>query len=91
MVRQALGDPKTRERRLRRARDTRAWRSRVRRHVDLYKIEAGMEEIDLCIRFGGLLEKHISDKTAVAHSLGRLLRRALVSLLREESANLKRM
>jgi hypothetical protein len=60
-------------------------RSRQRRGVELYEIEAGGRELDLCVRFGGLQENQVYDKTMVASALGRLLRRALVALLNEEA------
>jgi hypothetical protein len=71
-------------RRRRRARDTARWRDRRRRAVELYSIECGPHEIDLAVRFGGLKESKIYDRHAVSASLGRLLHRALVALLREE-------
>ncbi len=72
-------------RRQRRAADTARWRSRRQRCVELYQLEAGASEIDLAIRFGGLKESRISDRHAVNAALGRLLRRALSALLREDS------
>jgi hypothetical protein len=80
-VRQASDDPRTRAYRRRRARDTARWRSRVRRRVQLFKIEAGADEYNLAIEFGGLRDDQVSDKDAVAAALGRLLRRGLVALL----------
>src|SRR5690349_17762322 len=71
-------------RRHRRAADTARWRSRQRRCVALYKVEAGSHEIDLAVRFGGLKESRASDPVAVSAALGRLLRRSLDALLRDE-------
>jgi hypothetical protein len=42
---------------------------------------------DLMERFGGLKDSKIGDRQAVATALGKLLRRALESLLREEAAS----
>ena len=74
MVRQALSDdPKARARRRRRAADTARWRSRQRRRVRLFEIEAGEEQ------FGGLRE-NTAGKRAVGVALGRVFRRTLVAL-----------
>jgi hypothetical protein len=86
MVRKAPpDDSKARAHRRRRADDTRRWRSRVRRGVQLFKLEAGRWEYDLCVRFAGLPEKQTGNKVAVAAALGRLLRRSLLALLREDA------
>ena len=77
-------DAKVRARRKRRAADTRRWRSRQRRGVQLFQVEAGAFEYDLALRYGGLREHEINNKTAVSAALGRLLRRALFALLRED-------
>ena len=74
-------DAKAAARRRRRAADTARWRSRRRRGVELYKIEAGPHEYKLAQLFGGLREDQMNDKTAVASALGRLLRRGIVALL----------
>ncbi len=71
-------------RRRRRAADTARRRSRRQRCVELYQLEAGPSEIDLAIRYGSLKESRIADRHAVNAALGRLLRRALGSLLRED-------
>jgi hypothetical protein len=71
------------DRRRRRAEDTARWRSRRRRGVQLFQIEAGPSEYDLAVRFAGLREDRISDKAAVSAAIGRLLRKALAALLRE--------
>jgi hypothetical protein len=85
MGRQApLDDAKVAARRRRRAEDTARWRSRVARGVQLFQLEAGPDEYELAIRFGGLEESQRSNKTAVNAALGRLLRRALLALLRED-------
>jgi hypothetical protein len=79
-----LDDAKARARRRRRAADTARWRSRRRRGVELFQIEAGLREYDLAIEYGGLRDDQITDKSAIAAALGRLLRRAIVALLRED-------
>jgi hypothetical protein len=78
-------DAKVAARRRRRAADTARWRSRRRRGVELFSIEAGSREYDLAIRYAGLREDQLSDKSAVSAALGRLLRRALLALLNEET------
>ena len=70
--------------RRRRADDMRRWRSRQRRGTALFMLEAGPHEYDLAIKFVGLKENQVGNKTAVSAALGRLLHRALVALLREE-------
>ncbi len=70
-------------RRRRRTEDTRRWRSRCRRGVELAQVEIGGLELDLAIRFGGLAENQVLDRNAVNAAIGRLLRKALVALLRE--------
>jgi hypothetical protein len=67
------------------AADTARWRSRQRRGVQLFQIEAGPREYDLAVEYGGLREDQIADKAAIAAALGRLLRRALIALLREDT------
>jgi hypothetical protein len=85
MGRQAPPDnAKAAARHRRRAADTARWRSRRRRGVQLFQIEAGPREYDLAVEYGGLREDQIADKAAIAAALGRLLRRALVALLRED-------
>ena len=74
-------DAKAAARLRRRAADTARWRSRRRRGVQLFQIEAGPREYDLAVEYGGLREDQITDKAAVNAALGRLLRRALVALL----------
>jgi hypothetical protein len=76
-------DSKTRARRRRRTADTARWRSRRRRGVQLFQIEAGPSEYDLAIRYGGLKDTQVCNKAAVSSALGRLLRKALAALLRE--------
>jgi hypothetical protein len=82
MARRVLADEaRRRKRRL----DTANWRSRQRRGIALFKLEAGSEEFDLAIRFGGLKESQINDKTQVSLALGRLLRRGIVALLDQQT------
>jgi hypothetical protein len=76
-------DAKAAARRCRRAADTARWRSRRRRAVELFSLEAGAQEFDLAIKYSGLREHEIGNKVAVNAALGRLLRRALAALLRE--------
>ena len=77
-------DAKVADRRRRRAADTARWRSRRRRCVELYQLEAGSIEIDLAIKYGGLKESRVSDRVAVNAALGRLLRKGIAALLRED-------
>jgi hypothetical protein len=85
MARQAPpDDAKAGARRRRRADDTRRWRSRQRPGMALFTFEAGPHEYDLAVRFAGLREDQVGNKTAVNAALGRLLRRALVALLHED-------
>jgi hypothetical protein len=84
MVRDALpDDPKARARRRQRALDMRRLRARQRRGVWLLPIEVGAEEVDWAIRFGALKESQVGDRTATAAAMGRMLRRAMLVLLRE--------
>jgi len=78
-------DAKAATRRRSRAADTRRWRHRCRQGLALYSIEIGPEEINLAVKYGGLREERMSDKAAVAVSVGKLLRRALVALRHEET------
>ena len=72
--------------RQRRAADTARWRERLRRGAYVLPVEADATTFDLMDRFGGLKDSKIGDRQAVATALGRLLRRALEALLREEAA-----
>ena len=74
----------TAARRRRLAADTARWRSRQRRGVQLFEFEAGVFEYELAKLYAGLQEAEMDDKVAVNAALGRLLRRALVSLMREK-------
>jgi hypothetical protein len=85
MARQVpLDNAKVRAYRRRRRLDTQRWRSRQRRNVDLYSIECGREEYGLAVQFGGLRDG-ATDKRVIAVAIGKLLRRALAALLREEA------
>jgi hypothetical protein len=75
-------DAKARARRRRRALDTARWRSRRRRGVELFQIEAGPREYDLAVEYGGLREDQMADKAAIAAALGHLLHR--LALLRKD-------
>lgn len=72
-------------RRRRRAADTARWRSRRQRGVQLFQLEAGLEEFDLAVKYGGLRDDQTGNKVAVNAALGRLLRRALVALLQQDN------
>ena len=86
MARQAQPEnAKLAARRRRRAADTARWRSRRRRGVQLFQIEAGPVEYDLAIKYGGLQEDQTNNKGATSAALGRLLRRSLIALLREDN------
>ena len=68
----------------RRAADTARWRERLHRGAAVYPVEVDGTTFDLMERFGGL---KTGDRQAVATALGKLLRRALEALLREEAAS----
>ena len=71
----------------RRAADTARWRERLQRGAAVYPVEVDDTTFDLMERFGGLKDSETGDRHAVATALGRLLRRALEALLREETAS----
>src|SRR5215831_6323945 len=71
----------------RRADDTRRWRERLHRGAAVYPVEIDGTTFDLMERFGGLKDSKTGDRQAVATALGKLLRRALEALLREEAAS----
>jgi hypothetical protein len=73
--------------RRRRADDTRRWRERLHRGAAVYPIEVDGRTFELMERYGGLRASNIGDRQAVATALGKLLRCALESLLREEAAS----
>ena len=73
--------------RRRRADDTRRWRERLHRGAAVYPVEVDGTTFDLMERFGGLKDSKTGDRQAVATALGKLLRRALEALLREEAAS----
>src|SRR5262249_21777630 len=73
--------------RQRRAADTARWRERLHRGAAVYPVEVDGMTFDLMERFGGLKDSKTGDRRAVATALGRLLRRALEALLREEAAS----
>jgi hypothetical protein len=68
----------------RRAEDTRRWRERLHRGAAVYPVEVDGQLFDLMERFGELKDRKTGDRQAVANAVGRLLRRALEALLREE-------
>ena len=72
----------------RRAADTARWRERLQRGAAVYLVEVDGTTFDLMERFGGLKDSKTSDRRAVATALvGKVLRRALEALLREEAAS----
>jgi len=71
----------------RRAADTARWRERLSRGAAVYPVEVDGTTFDLMERFGGLSDSKTGDRRAVATALGKLLRRALEALLREEAAS----
>jgi hypothetical protein len=73
--------------RQRRAADTARWRERLHRGAAVYPVEVDGTTFDLLERFGGLKDNRTSDRRAVATALGKLLRRALEALLREDGAS----
>jgi len=73
--------------RQRRAADTARWRERFQRGACVLPVEADATTFDLMERFGGLKDSKTDDRQAVAAALGKLLRRALEALLREEAAS----
>ena len=73
--------------RQRRAADTARWRERLHRGAAVYPVEVDGTTFDLMERFGGLSDSKTGDRRAVATALGKLLRRALEALLREEAAS----
>jgi hypothetical protein len=70
--------------RRRRAADVRRCRARQARGAACYYVEADAETFDLMVRFEGLDPDKTTDRQAVALALGKLLRRALSALLRED-------
>jgi hypothetical protein len=73
--------------RQRRAADTARWRERLHRGAAVYPVEVDGQLFDLMERFGELKDSKTGDRQAVATALGKLLRRALEALLREEAAS----
>jgi hypothetical protein len=73
--------------RQRRAADTARWRERLHRGAAVYPVEVDGTTFHLMERFGGLSDSKITDRQAIATALGKLLRRALEALLREEAGS----
>jgi hypothetical protein len=71
----------------RRAADTQRWRERLQRGAAVYPVEVDGTTFDLMERFGELKDTKTGDRQAVATALGKVLRRALEALLREEAAS----
>ena len=80
----ALDNDAAMARRRRRTDDTRRWRSRCRRRVQLFQIEIDDQAIDMAIKFGGLEESQLDDRDKVSAALGRLLRSGIVCLLEKQ-------
>jgi len=73
--------------RQRRAADTARWRERLNRGAAVYPVEVDGTTFGLMERFGRLKDSKTGDRRAVATALGKLLRRALEALLREQAAS----
>ena len=71
----------------RRAAYTARWRERLHRGAAVYPVEVDGTTFDLMERFGGLKDRRTGHRQAVATELGKLLRRGLEALLREEAAS----
>ena len=69
------------------AEKTAAFRHRRAADTAVYPVEVDSTTFDLMERFGGLKDSKTGDRQAVATALGKLLRRALEALLREEAAS----
>ena len=80
----APDDGKAAAHRRRRADDTRRWRSRCRRRVQLFQIEIDDQSLDMAIRFGELDEAQIGNRDKVSAALGKLLRSGIVCLLEKQ-------
>jgi hypothetical protein len=78
-------DEAERERRARRAADTRRCRARQRACKAVYTLEADVQTFDLAVRFAGLAPDKVSDKQAVTNALARLVRLGFAALLREHT------
>jgi hypothetical protein len=61
-----------------------SYRSRIKRRVQLFEVEAGEHEYNLCVRFAGLRDDHTNDRVAVRPAMGRLLRKAITALVMQE-------
>lgn len=86
-ARYEAGVEKTAAFRQRRAADTARWRERLDRGAAVYPVEIDGQLFDLMERFGELKDSNAGDRQAVATALGKVLRRALEALLREEAAS----
>ena len=60
------------------------WRERLARGAAVYPVDGQL--FDLMERFGELKDSKTGDRQAVATAVGKVLRRALAALLREEAA-----
>jgi hypothetical protein len=65
--------------------ETRRWRQRVKNGVALYSIQIGADDFELLTRFGELPTNKIDNRAAVSAAIERLLRRAIVALLKQEN------
>jgi len=68
-----------------RAADTARWRERQRRGEAILPLVVDGPMLDLAERFAGLKAEQMENRDAVAAAVGRLLRRGVEALLREES------
>src|SRR5262245_294446 len=83
-------DPPTADvaRRRRRVEDVKRFRERRRRGASVYSIEIDRCVLDLAEHFVGLAPGQAGDRQAVADALGKLLRLALVALVRSQNKEL---
>lgn len=73
------------KRRRKHASDVRRWRSRCKRKVVLFTLEADARLYDMAVKFGGLNESQIDNKDQVAAAIGRLLRAGITALLEKQA------
>jgi hypothetical protein len=74
--------------RRRRVEDVKRFRERRRRGASVYSIEIDSWVLDLAEHFVGLAPGQAGDRQAVADALGKLLRLALVALMRPQNKDL---
>jgi hypothetical protein len=81
-----LGHADAKVRRARRVADVRRCRQRKARGAACYYVECDADTFDMMIKFGDLDPNKEDDRQAVATALGKLLRKGLAALLRENGA-----